>query len=173
MSCRMQRLEVMASMAMAAGASPTQPIIRPITGWTYCPTRSNTRPALAVSPLTLFSVSHTPSPQSIWTSSTTPAVDRHRTGIHVAGSITGLRFYKSAPNMGTRVANLWSSSGILLGSATFSNETASGWQEVNFSTLVTIAAAAPYVASYHTSVGHFSVNHSYLCMHCRTYEWPR
>ena len=48
----------------------------------------------------------------------------------VAGSITGIRFYKATANTGTHVGNLWSSAGTLLGSITFSNETASGWQQM-------------------------------------------
>ena len=74
------------------------------------------------------------------------------------GAITGLRFYKSAANTGTHIGNLWSSTGTLLATATFTNETASGWQQVNFSSPVTIAANTTYVASYHTDVSHFSLD---------------
>ena len=74
----------------------------------------------------------------------------------VAGTVSGIRFYKAAANTGTHVGNLWSSSGTLLATATFSGESASGWQQVNFSTPVAIAANTVYVASYHTSVGHYS-----------------
>jgi hypothetical protein len=56
------------------------------------------------------------------------------------------------------VGNLWSSTGTLLATATFSNETSSGWQQVNFSSPVTITAGAVYVASYYTSVSHFSID---------------
>ena len=38
------------------------------------------------------------------------------------------------------IGDLWSSTGALLASATFSGETASGWQQVNFSTPVQIQA---------------------------------
>jgi hypothetical protein len=51
----------------------------------------------------------------------------------VNGSITGIRFYKGSTNTGTHVANLWSSSGTLLATATFTGETAYGWQQVLFS----------------------------------------
>ncbi|WP_456638994.1 DUF4082 domain-containing protein [Bradyrhizobium sp. USDA 10063] len=74
-----------------------------------------------------------------------------------AGDITGLRFYKGPSNTGTHTANLWSSTGTLLATATFTNETASGWQQVDFATPVTIAAGATYVASYHTS-GNYSAD---------------
>ena len=52
------------------------------------------------------------------------------------GQITGIRFYKDAQNTGTHIGDLWSSNGTLLASATFTNETASGWQQVNFTTPV-------------------------------------
>jgi hypothetical protein len=73
------------------------------------------------------------------------------------GDITGIKFYKGAQNTGTHVADLWSATGTLLASATFSNETASGWQQVNFATPVTISAGTTYIASYHTA-GHYSAD---------------
>lgn len=76
----------------------------------------------------------------------------------VAGTITGLRFYKGTTNTGTHVATLWSASGQQLARATFSGETASGWQQVNFATPVKIAANTVYVASYHTNVGQYAHN---------------
>jgi len=79
-----------------------------------------------------------------------------------SGYVTGIRFYKSAANTGTHVGNLWSSSGTLLASATFTGETASGWQQANFSNPVAIAANTVYVASYYTSVGHFSEDQNYF-----------
>ncbi len=72
------------------------------------------------------------------------------------GFITGIRFYKASTNTGTHVANLWTSSGTLLATATFANETASGWQQVNFTTPVAITANTVYLASYHTNSGHYS-----------------
>jgi methionine-rich copper-binding protein CopC len=74
----------------------------------------------------------------------------------VAGYIKGIRFYKSVTNTGTHTAHLWSSAGVSLGTATFSGETASGWQQVNFATPVAVNANTTYVASYHTSVGHYA-----------------
>lgn len=78
------------------------------------------------------------------------------------GSITGIRFYKSARNTGMHTAHLWSGAGVLLASATFTGESASGWQQVNFSKPVVIKANTVYVASYHTMVGHESVNRYYF-----------
>jgi len=58
----------------------------------------------------------------------------------VAGQVTGVRFYKGSGNTGTHAGRLWSSSGQLLAQATFTNESASGWQQVNFASPVTITA---------------------------------
>lgn len=80
----------------------------------------------------------------------------------VAGNITGLRFYKASANTGTHVGNLWTSLGTLLATATFTGETASGWQQVNFATPVTITANTIYVASYHSNTGHFSYTDNYF-----------
>ena len=46
----------------------------------------------------------------------------------VAGTINGIRFYKGAGNAGTHMGLLYSSTGTLLGQATFTGETASGWR---------------------------------------------
>jgi hypothetical protein len=66
----------------------------------------------------------------------------------VPGSVTGVRFYKGPHNLGTHVGNLWSSTGSKLASVTFSGETASGWQQANFSSPVSITANTTYVISY-------------------------
>jgi hypothetical protein len=80
----------------------------------------------------------------------------------VAGSITGIRFYKSSLNTGTHIGDLWSSTGQKLASATFTSETASGWQQVNFATPVPIQPNTVYVASYHTDVGHYAEDDNYF-----------
>ena len=80
----------------------------------------------------------------------------------VNGNITGIRFYKASTNTGTHVANLWTSSGTLLTTATFTGETASGWQQVLFSSPVPITANTVYVVSYHALNGHYSANLNYF-----------
>ena len=69
------------------------------------------------------------------------------------GLIRGIRFYKGAGNSGTHVGNLWSNTGSLLASATFTDETTSGWQEVIFDTPVSIVANTTYIASYFSPLG--------------------
>ena len=75
------------------------------------------------------------------------------------GRILGIEFYKFPQNTGPHVADLWSATGALLATATFTNETASGWQQVNFSNPVPITAGTTYIASYHTN-GDYSGDHN-------------
>jgi hypothetical protein len=73
-------------------------------------------------------------PCSAWNGSATPAspsVDDPNAvelgvkfKVDLDGFITGIRFYKGTTNTGTHVGNLWSSTGQLLATATFSNESA-------------------------------------------------
>ena len=79
-----------------------------------------------------------------------------------SGTISGIRFYKSAANTGTHIGNLWTSTGTKLASAVFTGETASGWQQVNFSNPVAITAGTIYVASYYAPKGHYADTPSYF-----------
>jgi hypothetical protein len=109
---------------------------------------------------------------NIWTGTTVPGVadagpdSAVELGVKFRsdtnGFITGIRFYKASTNTGTHVANLWTGTGTLLATATFANETGSGWQQVNFATPVAITANTVYVASYHTNTGHYSINQNYF-----------
>ena len=72
-----------------------------------------------------------------------------------SGLVTGLKYYKGIGDTGTHVGSLWTSDGTLLASATFTNETASGWQYVTFANPVAITAGTTYVASY-SSNGHYA-----------------
>jgi hypothetical protein len=78
------------------------------------------------------------------------------------GSITGLRFYKGSGNAGTHIGHIWSATGTLLGTATFGNESASGWQTVTFSSPIDISANTTYVASYYAPQGHYAGNGGYF-----------
>jgi hypothetical protein len=79
-----------------------------------------------------------------------------------SGYITGVRFYKGDGNTGVHVGNLWTNTGTLLATATFFGESASGWQQVNFTFPVAIAANTYYMASYHTTTGHYAVDEGYF-----------
>ncbi len=110
-----------------------------------------------------FTTGTTSTTSTLWSNSVIPAVasanDTSRGRAwpkftsDTAGSITGVRFYKGASNTGTHVAHLWSASGTLLASATFIDETATGWQQVSFASPVAIAANTTYVVSYFARCG--------------------
>jgi hypothetical protein len=80
----------------------------------------------------------------------------------VAGSITGLRFFKSAANTGTHTGSLWTASGTKLATGTFNGETATGWQTLQFATPIAIAANTVYVVSYFAPAGHYSEDDHYF-----------
>jgi Domain of unknown function (DUF4082)/Bacterial Ig-like domain/Bacterial Ig domain len=73
------------------------------------------------------------------------------------GYVVGLRFYKGFRNTGTHVGTLWSAAGAPLARATFTGESATGWQELVFDAPVAVTAGATYVASYFAPVGGWSV----------------
>ena len=73
----------------------------------------------------------------------------------VKGYVTKLRFYKGSLNVGTHLGHLWSSTGTQLTEATYTGESASGWQNVTLSPPVSITANTTYVASVHTT-GYYS-----------------
>ncbi|MGV8978112.1 MAG: DUF4082 domain-containing protein [Cellulomonas sp.] len=73
-----------------------------------------------------------------------------------SGKVSAVRFYKGPGNTGTHVGAVWSATGTLLASATFTAESSTGWQTVTFTTPVTIAKNTDYVASYSTTVGRYS-----------------
>ena len=110
-------------------------------------------------------------PFSIWSNLSIPAVvtenDPNQVELGVkfqsslAGYITGLKFYKGPANTGQHVGHLWTKTGTLLASVTFTNESASGWQQMMFSSPVPITANTTYVASYHTS-GYYSADSQYF-----------
>ena len=111
-------------------------------------------------------------PCSIWGTNTTPgtADSGDSASIEVGvkfktdtyGSVTGIRFYKASTNTGTHIGDLWTSSGQLLASATFSGETTSGWQQVNFTHPVSLNPNTTYVASYFAPKGHYSEDGAYF-----------
>lgn len=79
-----------------------------------------------------------------------------------SGFIRGVRFYKSLANQGTHIGALWTRRGQLLASATFTGETESGWQQVNFASPVAISANTVYVASYFAPQGRYANDSGYF-----------
>ncbi|GII53523.1 hypothetical protein Pth03_19120 [Planotetraspora thailandica] len=111
-------------------------------------------------------------PCSIWSSSSVPdnPSNNDSSAVEVGvkfsadmdGTITGIRFYKGTGNAGTHIGNLWSSTGTLLATGTFSNESATGWQTLTFATPVSITAGQMYVASYFAPNGHYAGDTGYF-----------
>jgi hypothetical protein len=111
-------------------------------------------------------------PCSIWSPAQTPtnAAENDANAVEVgtrfrsdiSGYISGIRFYKSAQNTGVHIGNLWSNTGTLLSSVTFTGETASGWQQAMLPTPVQITANTTYVVSYHTDTGFYSADVNYF-----------
>ncbi|MFC4588892.1 DUF4082 domain-containing protein [Sphaerisporangium corydalis] len=111
-------------------------------------------------------------PCSIWASNATPGTpsindpDAVEVGVkftaEMDGTVTGVRFYKGAGNTGTHVGNLWSATGTLLATGTFTGETASGWQSLTFTTPVSVTAGQVYVASYLAPDGHYAGDGGYF-----------
>ncbi|MBC7949238.1 MAG: DUF4082 domain-containing protein, partial [Chitinophagaceae bacterium] len=79
-----------------------------------------------------------------------------------SGSIRAIRFYKGAGNTGIHTGHLWDNNGALIGSATFTNETASGWQEVLLTTPVEIVPDITYIVSYFSPDGYYSATNPYF-----------
>jgi hypothetical protein len=126
----------------------------------------------ASSPAAPATANFTENAVSVWAPSVTPgSVDSGDSGAlevgmkfrsDVAGVVTSVRFYKAVTNTGTHIGNLWTSTGTSLGTVTFTNESASGWQQANFSTPISIAANTTYVVSYFTPTGHYSANSGFF-----------
>jgi hypothetical protein len=108
--------------------------------------------------------------ESIWPNTSTPAHVNwpDSSGVEVGvkfqvalnGTLNGVRFYKGAANTGTHVGHLWALDGTKMAEVTFTNETASGWQNATFANPVSVTAGTTYVASYYTPVGQYAADNS-------------
>lgn len=80
----------------------------------------------------------------------------------VAGWVTHIRFYKSIPNTGTHVVNLWDATQTVVATATATGEAASGWIDVPLVPAYAITSGQNLLASYHTDVGHYADDAHYF-----------
>lgn len=110
-------------------------------------------------------------PCTIWPEGTVPQVTStdDATPIEIGvrfrmtedGFVRGIRFYKGSGNGGTHVGSLWTNAGHLLAQATFTAETASGWQTASIEP-VPISAGVTYVASVFLPQGHYAADTGYF-----------
>jgi hypothetical protein len=111
-------------------------------------------------PCTIWPNSRVPKTKAVTTTTAREVGMKFRT--EVSGTITGIRFYKGAGNTGTHEGHLWTRTGTLLGTATFSNETSAGWQEATFASPISVQADTTYVASYFAPAGHWAYAGTYF-----------
>ena len=74
----------------------------------------------------------------------------------------GSAVLQGVDEQGTHVGSLWTANDTFLASATFTNETASGWQQVTLSNPVEIFPNTTYVVSYYAPTGHSAATSNYF-----------
>ena len=109
---------------------------------------------------------------TLFASTTTPDVPLSNDGQGISlgmrfrttqnGFINGIRYYKGAGTTGSHTGHLWTNTGTQLAQATFTGETASGWQQVLFSSPVAVTAGVTYVAAYFSPSGDYPATKPYF-----------
>jgi hypothetical protein len=62
-------------------------------------------------------------------------------------TLKAIRFYKDPKETGSHTGTIWTSNGVALASVAFTGESASGWQQANLATPLTLQPNVVYVAS--------------------------
>ena len=105
-------------------------------------------------PLTVWDTSVTPATPSV--ADTLPVELGVKFRPAVSGFVKGVRYYRGPLNGGGHVAHVWSLDGQLLATATFANESETGWQQADFAPPLAVVAGQTYVASYFAPAGGYS-----------------
>jgi hypothetical protein len=74
----------------------------------------------------------------------------------IDGKLTHIKYYKGSQNTGVHVGKVWSSTGQLLATVTFTGETASGWQKQALPTPLTITKNTQYTVSVYNASKYYS-----------------
>jgi hypothetical protein len=77
-----------------------------------------------------------------------------------AGQVTAIRYWKAPSETGTHTGRIWSATGTLLASVTFTGETTSGWQIQALATPLAIQANTTYVVSVNTNLYYVATNNA-------------
>ena len=112
-------------------------------------------------------------PCTIWPSTAVPATaaDSDTAPVEIgvrfrsdaAGRVTGVRFYKGSGNTGTHVGHLWTRTGTLLGTVTFTGETRQRLAAGHVRHAGRRSAAnTTYVVSYYAPVGRYAGDTGYF-----------
>jgi hypothetical protein len=126
--------------ATLSGATDTAGNVMDTVSWSFTTTASTFS-----CPCTIWPTTATPQKTDPDTSSVELGVKFRAT---VSGYVTGIRYYKPSAASGTHVGTMWTGTGTKLGTATFTGETASGWQQATFTSPIPVTANTTYVASY-------------------------
>ncbi|MGP5071867.1 DUF4082 domain-containing protein [Arthrobacter rhombi] len=115
--------------------------------WSFRTVLPTTDPT--VCPCGLFSDSTAPTIPVI--KDGTPVTLGTRFSADVDGKLTGLEFYRSPGETGPHQGWLYSTTGTVLGTVTFKDDSVSGWQYAKFDTPVDVSAGTEYVAAYRSN----------------------
>ncbi len=77
------------------------------------------------------------------------------------GQITAVRYYRAASETGAHTGHLWSSTGTLLATVNFTNESHFGWQQANLAQPVTVQANTVYVVSIGINAYYNATNNAF------------
>ncbi len=111
-----------------------------------------------------------PCPCNLLPANPTPAgTDTNGSGLELGfkfksainGYVTGVRFFKVSGMTGVHTGSLWDNMGNRIATATFGSETASGWQQVNFTTPVAVTANTVYTVSAFMTNGVYAFTTNY------------
>ena len=102
------------------------------------------------------------------TTDTTPVEVGTRFVPSTAGWVRGVRFYKGPANTGTHTGSLWGADGARLATGTFTGETATGWQTLEFAAPVRVRAGSTYISSYWAPNGRYAADSRYFAYRGRT-----
>ncbi|WP_447008702.1 DUF4082 domain-containing protein [Saccharothrix sp. DSM 118769] len=126
--------------------------------WTWSFTTGATRPATC--PCTVWDDFTRPAAET--SGDTAPVEVGTKVRFDGKGEVLGVRFFKGAGNTGTHTGSLWSSTGLLLSTGTFTGESSSGWQTLTFTTPVVVQANTTYIVSYYAPNGRYAVTGGYF-----------
>jgi hypothetical protein len=80
----------------------------------------------------------------------------------VDGTVSAIRFYRTAANTGPHVGTLWGPNGEVLARVSFPRGATTGWQHAEISPAVAVTAGVTYVASYFAPAGRYAADEHYF-----------